>query len=225
MRMRNKPWAEEAIRDHPHLVLPHPQEWRGKWSRFFGRDIPIHLEIGTGKGRFITEMARLHPNIGFVGLELQTSVVGVALKKVKKIHEEDGVSNVCLIRGNARDITEFFAKGEVERIYLNFSDPWPKNRHAKRRLTYPAFLEKFQYILTNQGDIHLKTDNEGFFEYSLNSLADFGCRLQNITFDLHRKLRLAGQEEQNVFTEYEQKFAAQGMKIYRCEAIMPNKEG
>ncbi|EGL83530.1 tRNA (guanine-N(7)-)-methyltransferase [Caldalkalibacillus thermarum TA2.A1] len=215
MRMRRKPWAEEEIKNNPHLVVPRPHEWRGKWHQFFNNTNPIHIEIGTGKGQFIIEMAKTHPHINFIGLELNSSVLGVALRKLIAARQETELDNCCLIRENATQLTDLFAPGEVERIYLNFSDPWPKRRHAKRRLTYHTFLDLYSEILAENGEIHLKTDNEKFFEFSLNSLSDYGFRLKNITFDLHNS-----DFEGNIMTEYEEKFAAQGMKIYRCEAVM-----
>jgi tRNA (guanine-N7-)-methyltransferase len=213
--MRRKPWAEKEIKENPDFVVPNPEEWKGRWHHFFGNDQAIHIEIGSGKGQFIVNMAKTYPHINFIGIEIQTSVLAVAVRKLKLAKEEFSLSNICLIRENAARLKEVFASQEVERIYLNFSDPWPKRRHAKRRLTHPAFLDVYSSIIKRPGEIHLKTDNEAFFEYSLNSFADYGCRLRNISFNLHES-----DFENNIMTEYEEKFAQLGKKIYRCEAIM-----
>lgn len=219
MRVRHKPWAEEEIKNSPHIVIPNPAEHKGKWQRFFKNEAPIHIEIGTGKGRFITEMAKAHPTINFIGIELQTSVICTALLKIMdQQNDETCNNNVCLLNENAEHLQDYFADGEIDRIYLNFSDPWPKKRHAKRRLTHEHFLLKYKSILEENGEVHLKTDNETLFEFSLNSFANFGCRLKNMTLNLHES-----DFEGNIMTEYEQKFSAKGMKIFRCEAIMPSK--
>ncbi len=212
MRLRHKPWAKEKVESYPQYVIPDPENWKGKWRELFNNDRPIHLEIGTGKGKFITEMAKLHPDINFIGIEAYTSVIVSALDKII----EADLPNVKLINKNAIEIDNFFAPGEITRIYLNFSDPWPKNRHEKRRLTYKSFLEKYQKILIPGGDIHLKTDNRGFFEYSLVSFSQFGLKLNAVSLDLHNS-----DFEGNVMTEYEEKFAAQGQRIYRCEVQFP----
>jgi tRNA (guanine-N7-)-methyltransferase len=212
MRLRNKPWAEDEILAHPKLVIPNPQELKGKWHTFFNNSNPIHIEVGTGKGRFVSEMAKAHPEINYIGVELQTSVIVVALEKVK----EANVPNLCLLRQNVEDLLLFFEPGELERVYINFTDPWPKKRHDKRRLTHGLFLKKYQFLVGEGGEVHLKTDNEGLFEFSLNSFADFGCRLKRITFNLHES-----DFEGNIMTEYEEKFSSKGMKIFRCEAILP----
>lgn len=213
MRIRHKPWAMQEIKDNPDIVVPEPEKWRGRWNECFSHRQPLHLEIGTGKGQFIVEMAKAYPTTNFIGLELQSSVIVSALSKIKA----EGVSNVLLINKHAQDLRSFFAQGEIELIYLNFSDPWPKNRHAKRRLTHANYLAVYKEILKKGGEIHLKTDNEKLFEFSLNSFSDAGFRLKNICFDLHQS-----EWTNNITTEYEDKFVQQGMKIYRCEAIVPH---
>jgi tRNA (guanine-N7-)-methyltransferase len=253
MRMRKKPWAEQALRDHPHIVPPEPQQWKGKWHDFFEQQGPIHMEIGTGKGQFITQMAEKNPDILFIGVEVQESVLAMALRGVQKVREDKGLTNIALVGENARHLESFLETGEISRIYLNFSDPWPKRRHAKRRLTHRSILEMYSRVLCPAGEIHLKTDNEGLFEYSLNTFSAYGCRLRNITFDLHDirkqmyideseagregKLPTGGEEiwqdggedrfpryaEGHALTEYEQKFTGQGKRIYRCEAVLPAK--
>lgn len=213
MRLRRKPWAEEEIQAAPQLVIQHPEQLKGGWHEHFGNRNPIHIEVGTGKGRFVTEMAEAHPQTNYIGVELQTSVIAMALRRVK----ESGAENVRLLNQNVADLWRFFIPGEIERIYINFCDPWPKRRHEKRRLTYKDFLHMYHLLLGPEKEIHFKTDNEGLFEYSLNSFSDFGCRLKNITFDLHMS-----PFEGNVMTEYEEKFAKKGQRIYRCEAVLPD---
>ncbi|OQP15549.1 tRNA (guanosine(46)-N7)-methyltransferase TrmB [Geobacillus zalihae] len=212
MRLRNKPWAKDKIAAYPQYVIPDPEAKRGRWRELFGHDQPLHVEIGTGKGKFITEMAKLHPDVNFIGIELYPSVLVSALDKLI----ESGLANVKLLNANAKDLTAFFADGEVSRIYLNFSDPWPKKRHEKRRLTYRDFLALYDRILAEDGDIHLKTDNQSFFEYSLVSLSQYGFVLASVQLDLHQ----SGMTD-NVMTEYEEKFSAKGNRIYRCEAVRP----
>ncbi|AKU26102.1 tRNA (guanosine(46)-N7)-methyltransferase TrmB [Geobacillus sp. FSL K6-0789] len=214
MRLRNKPWAKDKIAAYPHYVIPDPEARRGRWRELFGNERPIHIEIGTGKGKFITEMAKLHPDLNFIGIELYPSVLVSALDKLI----ESELPNVRLLNANAKDLGTFFADGEVSRIYLNFSDPWPKKRHEKRRLTYRDFLALYERILTEDGDIHLKTDNQSFFEYSLVSLSQYGFVLAAVQLDLHRS-----DVEGNVMTEYEEKFSAKGNRIYRCEAVRPRR--
>lgn len=209
MRLRNKPWAKEKIEQYPQYVVAFPEQHKGKWSTVFELNQPLHIEIGTGKGRFITEMARANPQINYMGLELQESVVVSALDRL--IDAE--LPNVKLLNVNAIDLPKIFVKGEVERVYLNFSDPWPKTRHEKRRLTYKSFLQLYEEILPPQGEIHFKTDNQGLFEYSLTSFSAYGMLLKFVSLDLH-KSNFAG----NIMTEYEEKFSQRGNRIFRCEA-------
>jgi tRNA (guanine-N7-)-methyltransferase len=209
VRLRNKPWAKDKIAAYPQYIIPNPDQYKGRWHELFGNDHPIHIEIGTGKGRFITEMAKAHPDVNYIGIELYESVIVSALDKLI----ENDLPNLRLLNVNAKDLTNIFAKGEVERIYLNFSDPWPKKRHEKRRLTYKSFLELYENILVDEGEIHFKTDNQGLFEYSLVSFSQYGLVLQYVSLDLHNS-----DFEGNIMTEYEQKFAEKGNRIYRCEA-------
>jgi tRNA (guanine-N7-)-methyltransferase len=209
VRLRNKPWAKDKIAAYPQYIIPNPDQYKGRWHELFGNDHPIHIEIGTGKGRFITEMAKAHPDVNYIGIELYESVIVSALDKLI----ENDLPNLRLLNVNAKDLTNIFAKGEVERIYLNFSDPWPKKRHEKRRLTYKSFLELYENILVDEGEIHFKTDNQGLFEYSLVSFSQYGMVLQYVSLDLHNS-----DFEGNIMTEYEQKFAEKGNRIYRCEA-------
>ncbi|HWO75743.1 MAG TPA: tRNA (guanosine(46)-N7)-methyltransferase TrmB [Bacillus sp. (in: firmicutes)] len=215
MRMRNKPWAKEKMMEYPQYVIQNPEKHRGKWQELFAQEAPLHLEIGTGKGRFITEMAKAHPNINFIGIELSDSVLVTALDRV--IGAE--LTNLKLLNVNAKNLPQYFEEGEVDRIYLNFSDPWPKTRHEKRRLTYKDFLALYEAILKPNGEIHFKTDNQGLFEYSLVSFSHYGLLLNNVSLDLHN----SGMEG-NIMTEYEEKFSGKGNRIYRCEVQFPKKE-
>lgn len=212
MRLRNKPGALEKIKDYPQYITQNPALYKGKWNEKFTAAQPIHIEIGTGKGRFITEMAKAHPEINYIGVELQTSVIVTALDK---LIEED-LPNLQLLHVDGRDLTDYFAEGEVDQIYLNFSDPWPKKRHAKRRLTSRDFLQCYETILKEDGEIHFKTDNQGLFEYSLASFSQYGMILKQVWLDLHQS-----EFEGNIMTEYEEKFSSRGNRIYRVEAYFP----
>ncbi len=206
MRQRNKPWAQEKLSSYPQYVIENVV--KGIWNEQFVNKQPIHIEVGTGKGQFIVGMAKQHPNINYIGIEIAKNVIVNALEKLI----EADVQNIKLLNKNAEDITEIFMKNEVSRIYLNFSDPWPKKRHEKRRLTSKTFLDLYAHILKDDGEIHVKTDNQSLFEYSLVSFAKNGWELQNVSLDLHNS-----EVEDNIMTEYEQKFSAKGNRIYRCE--------
>lgn len=212
MRLRNKPWAKEKIAQHPETIIAAPEQLRGKWQEVFEKHQPLHIEIGSGKGRFITEMAKAHPEINYIGIEVYQSVIVAALDQAI----EADLPNLKLLNVNANDLEEFFAKGEVGRVYLNFSDPWPKSRHEKRRLTYKRFLKIYENILKDHGEIHFKTDNQSLFEYSLMSFSEYGLLLTFISLDLHHS-----NYEGNIMTEYEQKFSERGNRIYRCEVQYP----
>lgn len=225
MRFRHKPWAEQEIQNHPEIVIPDPSLNKGDWSSFFERNQDIHLEIGTGKGRFINLLACQMPNVNFIGLEMQTSVIGMALLNIMKLEPERKQANIILIEGFAEDMMDMFAENEISRIYLNFSDPWPKNRHEKRRLTHHDFLEKYRAVLQNNGEVHFKTDNRRLFEYSLNSFAQYGCLLRHISLDLHgedgpQDSFSRAPSSREVMTEYEQKFVKKEVPIYACTAVM-----
>jgi tRNA (guanine-N7-)-methyltransferase len=208
MRQRNKPWAKDKLAEYPQYVISEPEKYKGKWNKAFDKNQPLHIEIGTGKGRFITGLAKANPEINYIGIELADSVIVTALDRI--IEEE--LPNVKLLNVNANDLREHFDKGEVDRVYLNFSDPWPKKRHAKRRLTYKSFLEIYENILVDKGEIHFKTDNQGLFESSLMSFSEYGMLLTYVSLDLHNS-----DYEGNIMTEYEEKFSSKGNRIYRCE--------
>ncbi|OJG18198.1 tRNA (guanine-N(7)-)-methyltransferase [Enterococcus canis] len=209
MRVRNRPGAAEKLASYPQYVVQDPENWRGRWQERFGNDQPIHVEIGSGKGRFVTEMAKAHPDINYIGIEIQISVISLALDRVI----EADVPNLQIMRVDGGDLTNFFADHEIAQIYLNFSDPWPKKRHEKRRLTSKRFLDTYRQILRPQGEIHFKTDNRGLFEYSLSSFSKYGMVLEQVWLDLHES-----DFEGNILTEYEEKFSAKGHPIYRVEA-------
>lgn len=214
MRVRNRPGAAEMLAAHPNFVISDPTLWKGKWNELFENDHPIHIEIGMGKGQFITGMAKAHPEINYIGVEMQVSVVSIALDKLI----EQPLPNLKLLHVDGSALTEYFADSEVDQIYLNFSDPWPKKRHEKRRLTYKTFLAVDEQILRPNGDIHFKTDNQGLFEYSLASFSQYGMILKQVWLDLHQS-----QFEGNIMTEYEEKFSSKGQRIYRVEAQFQDK--
>lgn len=211
MRARYKPWAADLIEAHPEIVIPNPEALKGKWHEEFGNDHPIHIEAGSGKGRFITGMAQANPDINYIGIELFESVIVTALQGA--LEPEGGIPNLRLLQVNAQELETFFEAGEIDRVYLNFSDPWPKTRHAKRRLTHESFLKLYERVLPEGGEIHFKTDNRGLFEYSLTSISEYGMLLKDVSLDLH-----ANEPEWNLMTEYEEKFLKKGQPIYRLEA-------
>ena len=217
MRLRRKPWIDAAILDYADFVTPLGGDWSafaGTWAELFGRTAPLHVEIGVGKGDFLTTLAAQHPDVNYVGLEAQQGVLYFAARKTA----EQELSNVRLLVFDAARLTELFAPGEVDRIYLNFSDPWPKKRHAKRRLTSEFFLARYRTVLKEDGEIYFKTDNEGLFAYSLETMAHAGWQLSHVTDDLH-----ALGEPDNIMTEYERKFSARGAKIGRLRARRPKE--
>lgn len=214
MRLRRKPWIDEAIKDYADIVRFGPlEELAGRWQEEFGRTAPLYVELGTGKGRFISGLAERHRDINFIGIEAQQDVLFYAARKVR----DKGLTNVRLLVFDINGITNIFAPGEVDRFYINFCDPWPKARHAKRRLTYRSFLEKYRGLLKPDGELHFKTDNRPLFDFSLEEFRESGLRLRNVTYDLHAK-GAPGQSE-NIMTEYEEKFSAKGTKINRAEIL------
>lgn len=205
MRLKNVRNASEIINSSSY-VIKEPQNYRKKWNKLFNNDNPIDIEIGTGKGDFIIEMAKRHPNINYIGIEMFDSVIVRAVQKL----EGETIENLKLIRMDANLINDIFYK-EINTIYLNFSDPWPKNRHEKRRLTSSYFLKKYDDIFKGEKKIFQKTDNIGLFAYSVESLSCYGYTLKNVTMDLKDL-------EDNVMTEYEKKFVSKNVKICRLEA-------
>jgi len=210
MRLKNVPGSREAIAES-ELVIHEPEKVKGTWSELFGNDHPIHIEIGMGKGKFIHEMAKLHPEINYIGIEKYSSVLLRALQKM----EAEPLDNLLFIRMDAENIAEVFAEGEVDRIYLNFSDPWPKDRHAKRRLPSKEFLARYDLFLKKDGVLEFKTDNRALFDFALEELEPAGWKAKAVTFDLHKDEELV---QGNVMTEYEVKFSSMGNPI--CKYII-----
>lgn len=212
--MRNKPWAESYLTEHNDIVdleAVHAHQV----SEWFERQQPIHIEVGSGMGKFITTLAQQNPHINYVAIERDKNVMIRVLDKVR----EHNITNIKLLCSDAVILTDYFRQGEVDRIYLNFSDPWPKKRHAKRRLTYRSFLALYQQILREDGELHFKTDNRGLFAYSLESMSQFGMYFTKINLNLHQE-----DEGDNIPTEYEHKFAEKGSRIYRMEAKFHSKQ-
>ncbi|MFT8458654.1 MAG: tRNA (guanosine(46)-N7)-methyltransferase TrmB [Liquorilactobacillus ghanensis] len=212
MRLRNKPWAKPLIAANPDLIVTDPAALKGIWQSRFSRSAPLYLEIGMGKGNFIIEMAKQHPENNYLGMEVQTTVAAVVLKKL--LAQSASLPNLQLIVGDGRLLTEFFAENEITGIYLNFSDPWPKKKQAKRRLTYHTFLQQYRQVLVKNGQIEFKTDNQGLFEFSLQSMNNFGMYFVGVWLNLHQ----SEENENNVLTEYEAKFSQKGQPIYKVTA-------
>ncbi len=214
MRLRNVPGSREVIAAHPLCFLEEdPQSPAGRWAEIFGSDHPIHIEVGMGKGQFITTLAMQNPAVNYIGIEKYSSVLVRALEKLDAM--ETPPSNIRFIRMDAENICSMFARHEVSRIYLNFSDPWPKDRHAKRRLTSQQFLKRYDQILVPDGQLEFKTDNQDLFRFSLEQAEPAGWKRIASTWDLHHdEILNAG----NIMTEYEQKFSAQGNPI--CKMIL-----
>ena len=209
MRVRKKPGAFEELLKHEKYYIHNPNDFRGKWHEVFENDNPIHAEFGGGKGGFIIEMARKHPDVNFIMVDVITEVMLKAAEKATKSE----VPNLKLIKIDLAFLDQVFAPDELTRIYLNFSDPWPKKRHYKRRLTYRDFLNKYREVLKREGWIYFKTDNRTLFEFSMNEFIDCDLKLKHFTMDLHSL-----DVPWNVMTEYEKKFSSLGMPIYRVEA-------
>ena len=216
MRLRKVKGAEEFITSHADIVVCGGEQMKGKWQSLFEKEQPLYIEVGMGKGQFVIGMAKLHPELNFVGIEKFDSVMVRALEKVL---EEEPLPNLKLLKMDAESLTDTFEENEVAGIYLNFSDPWPKFRHAKRRLTHENFLSQYQTVMVSQGHICFKTDNRVLFEYSLSSMSQYGMILQDVALDLHKREDLSW----NIQTEYEQKFSALGQPIYRVDATFKQK--
>ncbi len=206
MRLRNVRGAREKIAADEYTVQE-PKENKGRWHEFFGNENPIHIEVGMGKGKFIMELAERNPDINYVGIEKFSSVLVRALQKM----EEKQIENLVFIRMDAEELEEVFEKEEVAQIYLNFSDPWPKDRHAKRRLTSTRFLARYENVLKKEGKVIFKTDNRDLFDFSLEQAKEADWIIENYTYDLHN----SEYNEGNVMTEYEEKFSKEGKPINR----------
>jgi tRNA (guanine-N7-)-methyltransferase len=216
MRLRNVSGSEELIAKSKYVCM-RPESYRGKWNSFFQNENPIHIEIGMGKGKFIIDMASLCPNINYIGIEKYSSVIWRAVQKVERAERNNRsgqgiLSNLALVRMDAGDILKVFRAGEVAKIYLNFSDPWPKDRHAKRRLPSREFLRLFDIILHVSGNLEFKTDNEKLFRFAEEELGPAGWKADAVTYDLHHNREMM---QGNVMTEYEEKFSSAGHPIYK----------
>ena len=213
MRLRNIPGARETIAASEYVVHEDVmREKKGKWDTVFEKAQPLYLEVGMGKGRFITELAGRNPENNYVGIEKYSSVLLRALEKRELLPE---LTNLRYLRMDAEDLPEVFGEGEVSGIYLNFSDPWPKDRHAKRRLPSRQFLARYDVILKKEGTLEFKTDNRPLFDFAVEELEPAGWKAQVITYDLHNDAALM---EGNVMTEYEEKFSSVGNPI--CKYII-----
>ena len=209
MRLRKKPHTFEKLENFSEFVTIEKidSSRAGNWKKLFGNENPLYVELGTGKGDFITQNAEINPAINFIGLEMEAEVV---LKAARKIQEKN-LSNVKIIVFDINHVEEIFSENEVDRFYINFCDPWPKKRHAKRRLTYITFLQKYQKILKPHGQIFFKTDNRALFDFSLEQFALANFKVSELTYDLH-----ANEPPDNIRTEYENRFSAAGVPINRC---------
>lgn len=204
MRLRKIKNAQERLQDKLGLFIPNPEEYKGAWQKKFGNKNPIYIEIGMGKGKFIIEHAKRNKNINYIGIEKYDSVL---IKGVEKASVE-GLDNIHFLNVDAIKLRDYFKKGEVDKIFLNFSDPWPKTRHAKRRLTSEAFLKVYDNILDKKGNIEFKTDNIGLFEYSVQEFNRLDYNFLEFSCDLHRN------NDDIITTEYEDKFMSKGNPIY-----------
>lgn len=212
MRLRNIPSADQIISETKFCVQD-PVSFHGSWNSVFQNANPIHIEIGTGKGHFIIQLAQQNPDINYIGIEKYTSVLLRAVQKMECL--EQPLANLRFICMNAENLSDVFASQEISKIYLNFSDPWPKKRHARRRLTSREFLHLYDQILTKSGKIEFKTDNKQLFDFSLNELPAADWKLEAYTNDLHKDSKM---NENNIMTEYEQKFSSLGNPIYKLIA-------
>jgi len=210
MRLRNIPGSKEAIKLSEY-VISEDRDCAGKWNEIFGNKNPIHIEIGMGKGRFLTELAKKHPEINYVGIEKYSSVLLRALQKM----EENPLPNVKFIRMEAEHILLYFGREEVERIYLNFSDPWPKDRHAKRRLPSREFLDRYRILLKSGGHLEFKTDNRALFDFAVQETETAKWEILALTYDLHHDEAM---RKDNIMTEYEERFSSKGNPI--CKYVI-----
>lgn len=209
MRMRRKKHREERYENCSFLAIENFDNIKSL-KDIFGNDKPIHMEIGCGKGRFIKDLSKLNPDINYIAIEKSMDVIIMAMEKIKN----EGIENVRFFAGDVDNLRDKDFNGEVERIYINFCDPWKKSNQAKRRLTHRNYLSLYEKLLKKGGEVFFKTDNRKLFEFSLNSFADYNLKMRNITLDLHNSTY-----EGNIMTEYEENFSQKGFPIYRCELI------
>lgn len=209
MRLRNVPGADEAI-EKSKYVIQDPVSHKGKWRELFGNDNPIRMEIGMGKGKFLTTLADQNPDVNYIGVEMYTSVLLRAVQKLEQ--REVAPANIIFLRMDAKELENAFAEGEIDKIYLNFSDPWPKDRHAKRRLPSRQFLDRYRKYLKKDGRIEFKTDNRDLFDFAVEEAKEMGWTFEVLTYDLHHDEELV---RGNVMTEYEEKFSSIGNPIHK----------
>lgn len=220
MRQRNIKNLEDRLAANAAFLIEEPEKAKGHWSEVFGNDNPIVLEIGCGKGRFITDHASAEPEVNFIAVEGQSSVVLRALEKA----ESRQLVNLRIFIGFVHDLRDYFEEGELSGIYLNFSDPWPKARHAKRRLTHRKKLENYKAVLADGGFIEFKTDNDGLFQFTLEEIEEMGCEITEMTRDLHKgEVGRYAQASKKFMTEYEEKFSRQGKNINFVRIIFDRK--
>ena len=211
MRMRKRNNLEPRMEACTSVWIQDPETRRGNWRQLLPEARELHLEIGCGKGKFTVEMAEQNPDVLFIAVDRVKEALVLAMEKAISM----GLKNVYFLSVDAAELDQLFAPGEADRIYLNFCDPWPRSKNAKRRLTYHTFLEKYRSVLRRDGEIHFKTDNAGLFAWSLEEFERYGYPVRNVTDDLHRD-GVVG-----VMTGYEEKFYALGTPIHRCEILMP----
>jgi len=208
MRRRRKPGSKEKLLSHVEYVTETPQAYKGKWKKdWFKNDNPIHLELGAGRAAFSVKLAQKHPEINFIAIEIKEEVILPGVEQAKEL----GLENIAFVWVNIMNIHEIFDTDEIDHVYLNFSDPWPKRKHFKRRLTYRGFLEKYAEILKPDGWVEFKTDSDVLFEFTLNECAQLGLPMQDIGLDLHNRNTL----DEIITTDYEEKYIAQGKRIFR----------
>lgn len=211
MRLRNVKGSRETI-GNSEFVIKNGENYKGKWAEeIFHNNNPIHIEVGMGKGKFILELARNNPNINYIGIEKYSSVL---VRAIEKRQEETEMENLYFLRMDAENICDFFDKDEISQIYLNFSDPWPKDRHAKRRLTSKEFFSRYDDILIQDGKVTFKTDNRPLFDFSVEQVPMAGWKVESLTYDLHNSEFMEG----NIMTEYEERFSSMGVPINRLVA-------
>jgi len=214
LRLRYVEGGLERLEEHCKVITK-PEENKGKWRELFKNDNPIHVEFGSGRGGFIVQTAEKNPNINYLAFERNSKVI---IRGVNKLPEKPG-DNFYLVHSDIRRIEDIFNENEIDRVYLNFSDPWPKKRHNKRRLTYRSFLKLYEKLLVPQGELHFKTDNVLLFDFSIEELNEEDWKILMITRDLHNSEHLVG----NVMTEYEEKFVKRGQAINKLIAKSPKK--
>lgn len=209
--MRKKKWAEPYLAEHTEYVLPHPEEYKGRWHEVLQCE-KLHVEIGTGKGDYLLKMSALYPDEGWIGIEKDRSVAAVAARKA--IESGQDASHRRMIASMAENLEDWFSEKEIDVIHLNFSDPWPKKKTHKKRLSSGSFLQMYHHVLSSDGEIRMKTDNKDLFEDSVLYFLENGFTLKEFSVDYRRN-----PHPEDVITEYESKFMENGQPIYRLVAV------